>query len=260
MSFKQKKFSQVLNKYQYNFHTGDIIAGEIFSREQKGYLVDIGNQTAGYLPLEEVSLPEAESTVLKAYEIREFFILAYNVESRQLVLSVKRLTYIRAWERLKQLKQENISINAYVQGVNKGGLLVEIEGIQGFIPNSHLCYTPSKNSLVKTNILCKFLVANEQNNKLILSNRCAIVEKIMDNNNIKVGSIVKAKVIKTTSFGIFFDVYTIPALLHKSEIQTQHLEGNNNVVTTGTTCPVTIIHLDPGQGRISVSIKPHSKS
>nr|YP_009313799.1 Ribosomal protein S1 [Helminthocladia australis]SCW22053.1 Ribosomal protein S1 [Helminthocladia australis] len=257
MSFKQKNFVNVLNKYQYSFHTGDIIAGQIFSHEKTGYLVDIGNQTAGYLPKEEISLNHIQDTELKTYEIREFFILAYNIDSNQLVLSIKRLTYIRAWERLKQLKHENISIKAYAKGINKGGVLVEVEEIQGFIPNSHLCYNQSRQRLLHKYILCKLLVANEHNNKLILSNRCAVVEKIME--TIKIGSTIEAKVIEITDFGIFFNIYDIPSLLHRSEIQEKYLVNIKDEFAKGTIWPVKIIHLDPGQGRISVSISNSSQ-
>nr|YP_009314002.1 Ribosomal protein S1 [Hommersandiophycus borowitzkae]SCW22256.1 Ribosomal protein S1 [Hommersandiophycus borowitzkae] len=256
MSFIYKNFATVLNKYDYSFNEGDIIAGTIFSQETRGYLVDIGNKTAGYLPQEEISLIDTSSQDLTIHDTREFFILAQNTTCQQLVLSIKRLTYIRAWARIKQIKYEDITIEAYIKSINKGGVLVDIESIQGFIPNSHLPYHTNKKHLLHKNVSCKLLLANEQDNKLICSMRCAIVAQI--SKTIKVGAIIDAKVIELTHFGIFFNIYNIPALLHKSEIHNEHLENPEDIFTKGTSWPVQIIHLDIKQGRISVSLSKES--
>nr|YP_009314206.1 Ribosomal protein S1 [Izziella formosana]SCW22460.1 Ribosomal protein S1 [Izziella formosana] len=254
MSFTHKKFAQMLNKYHYHFHPGDIVVGTIFSQEKTGYLVDIGNHTAGYLPTEEISLTEKNKYThrLKLHDTQEFFILANNLESRQLVLSIRRLAYIRSWERLKQIKQEDIPIQAYVKGINRGGALVEIENIQGFIPNSHLLYDASKADLLYKYKSCKVLIADEQHNKLICSIRCAKISQIME--EIKVGSILDATVTEVTKFGIFFNIYNIPALLHKSELPDTELEQLEYKFPKGTIWMIKIIHLDSKQGRISVSL------
>nr|YP_009314822.1 Ribosomal protein S1 [Neoizziella asiatica]SCW23277.1 Ribosomal protein S1 [Neoizziella asiatica] len=255
MSFVHKNFEQVLNKYHYNFHTGDIIVGTIFSRETEGYLVDIGNRTAGYLPIEEISLTNKNKYKheLILHNTQEFFILAYNLDSNQLVLSIKRLNYIRAWERIKQIRNEDISVKAYVKGINRGGILIEIEEIQGFIPNSHLLVSESKYNLLYKKILCKLLVANEQNNKLICSARCAIIAKLMQ--DIKIGSKIKSDVIEVTEFGIFFNVCGVPALLHRSELAEKQLQNINTLFKPNTTWDVEIIHIDSKQGRISISLQ-----
>ena len=254
MSFIHKKFAQVLTKYHYNFHPGDIIVGTIFSREKAGYLVDIGNHTAGYLPAEEISLTDKQKYTEKLiiHDTQEFFILAHNLESKQLVLSIRRLAYIRSWERLKQIKHEDITIQAYIKGINRGGVLVEIENIQGFIPNSHLLCHESKQNLLYKYRSCKLLVANEQNNKLICSIRCATIAQVM--GKIKIGSTIDATVIEVKDFGIFFNIYNIPALLHKSELKNQETEHMECKFQKNTIWTIRIIHLDSKQGRISVSL------
>nr|SCW23072.1 Ribosomal protein S1 [Nemalion sp. H.1444] len=258
MSFTHENFAQVLSKYQYNFHTGDIIAGSVFSKECGGFLVDIGNHTAGYLPEAELFLAEVSYENINLNETREFFILAYNSESRQLILSLKRLRYIRAWERIKQLRDEDIIIKTHVKGVNKGGIIIEIEEIQGFIPNSHLGYSNMrKNNIIYTSIECKFLIADEQSNKLILSNRCAIIEGLT--NKIKIGSMISADVIGITTFGVFFDVYNVPALLHRSEISEEYNQNMQKFFPTGKRWLIKVMHIDTKQGRISVSIHNNSK-
>ena len=255
MSFIHENFAQVLNKYHYTFHTGDIIVGTIFSQEKEGYLVDIGNHTAGYLPIEEICLTDKNKYTqhLTLHNTQEFFILAYDTVSSQMVLSLKRLHYMRSWERIKQIKQEDITVQAYVKGINKGGILIEIEEIQGFIPNSHLLFDNSKHSMLYKHIPCKLLIANEQNNKLICSARCATIAKIMQ--KIKVGSILNCSVIEVTEFGIFFNIYSVPALLHRSELSDTQVNNLGLLFRPHTIWAVKIIHIDPKQGRISVSLK-----
>lgn len=253
MYFTHKNFAQVLSKYQYSFHTGDIIAGTIFSKEIEGYLVDIGANTVAYLPMQEISLKSINKNILDTNHTIEFFILAYNTESKQLILSLRRLQYIRAWDRIKQLKIEDIILEYYVKGINKGGVLIEIEDIQGFIPNSHLSYSINKDNILNTYIPCKFLIADEQSNQLIMSNRCARLEQIT--NKITIGSKITGAVAEIKSFGIFFNVYNIPALLHTSEMDKTYVNNLEKYFKIGSLWKIKVIHIDPRQGRISVSIK-----
>lgn len=254
MFFTHKNFAQLLSKYQYNFRTGDIIAGTIFSKEKEGYLIDIGGKNAAYLPDAEISLAGKYEKIAGINDTREFFILAYNAKRNQLIVSLKRIKYIRAWDRIKQLKAEDVIVRAGIIGSNKGGLLIKIEGVQGFIPNSHLSYKINKKNSISQSIICKFLIANEQKNQLILSNRCAVITSVLNSNSIKVGLKTSALITEITDFGIFCNIYNIPALIHKSEIQSRYLLENNSYFHIGRELEVVIRHIDIKQGRISISM------
>jgi len=251
MCFTHRNFAKVLNHYQYNFNIGDIIAGTIFSQEEKGYLIDIGANNAAYLPNEEIYLTKVLQHNLISSETQEFFILAYNARSKQLILSLKRLKYIRGWERIKQLQLEDIVLDLEIKSLNKGGVLVDIEEIQGFIPNSHLAYMVSKETLINTKVMCKFLIADEQYNQLILSNRCAKLKHML--HKIKIGSQVRAPVTEIKPYGVFFNVNNIPALLHISEMEKQHITNFEQIFAIGTKWLIKVIHIDTKQGRLSVS-------
>nr|QCI06153.1 ribosomal protein S1 [Dicranema revolutum] len=252
-SFTENNFASVLNKYKYNLHVGDIVAGTIFNIEKKGLIVDIGTKFAGYLPIEEISL---DSKVNK-YDInnitREFFILAYNKNSQQLILSIKRLEYIRAWKRIKQIEPEDIIVYLKVKRINKGGIIPIIEGIQGFIPNSHFISMEDKLFIKNTKIKCKLLLADEKNNKLILSHKKAILA--IASNQLKIGDIVIGKVMKIESYGVFIKIHDIPSLLHISEIDDKKINNSNikKKFQVGNTIKVKILHIDTQQGRLSVS-------
>lgn len=255
-SFATNDFASMLNRYKYNINPGDIIAGTIFNQENEGFIVDIGEHIAGYLPIEETSIILKNSQKYPynlLNETREFFILAYNKKSKQLILSIKRLEYIRAWKRIKQLEKEDIILEPRVEGFNKGGIIVLIEGLQGFIPNSHLMQNTNKSLIKNKDIKCKLLASNEKTNRLILSHKKAVLG--FSNNKFKLGDIVSGTIINIKSYGIFIHIYGITALLHKSEIGYQNVKDLHEVFHIGESIIVKILHIDLDQGRLYVSRK-----
>nr|QJH88373.1 ribosomal protein S1 [Pterocladia lucida] len=253
-NFTEKNFASMLLEYNYDLHLGDIIAGTVFNLEQKGYLVDIGAQIAGYLPNEETSLDNKSSTCLKSYNqiTRDFFILAYKKNSQQILLSIKRLDYIRAWKRIKQIYAEDTILYSPIIRINKGGIILYIEGLQGFIPNSHLTKTPL--SYTKDNTIeYQILIADEKNNRLILSNKRAVLTLAKD--KLRMGIIIEGKIIAIKRYGVFIEINNIPALLHISEIGYKYIDNLNDLFTVGHYTKVKIIHIDIKQGRLSLTKK-----
>nr|QOS04525.1 30S ribosomal protein S1 [Sarcopeltis skottsbergii] len=253
--FTDSNFASMLNEYNYNLHPGDIVAGTIFNQEKKGFLVDIGTKMAGYLPYEEITLNN--SIIRKRYrlylpnETREFFILAYNKNTNQLILSIKRLEYIRAWKRIKQIEDEDIILSSELISTNKGGVIVDVEGLDGFIPNSHLTIDIDKKLTDNQYIKCKLLLANEKTNQLILSNKKASLS--ISSNKLKIGGIVKGEIIKIENYGIFIQIYGIIGLLHISEIGSKNIKDLHHVFNIGDNITVKVLHIDLEQGRLSVS-------
>nr|AYR06180.1 ribosomal protein S1 [Renouxia sp.] len=250
--FTHKDFAYVLDKYRYNLSIGDIVAGTIFSKEQQGFLVDIGAKIAAYLPQEESSLYQCSfSSFNITNKTREFFILAYNRDRQQLIVSIRRLEYIRGWKRIKQMQAEDIIVNLHIHDINKGGLLTKVEGIQGFIPNSHLINAHNKKPLLDTLLQCQFLITDERSNKLVFSHKRAMLT--LFSNSIQVGQIIKGTITQIKTYGLFISINNIPALLHISEIGNQYIDNIDNIFKVGNQIKVKVIHIDKKRGRLSVS-------
>ena len=148
--FSLDEFAALLSKYDYNFKPGDIVNGTVFALESKGAMIDIGAKTAAFMPMQEVSINRVEGLgdVLQPGEVREFFIMSEENEDGQLALSIRRIEYQRAWERVRQLQKEDATIYSEVFATNRGGALVRVEGLRGFIPGSHISTRkPKKNWL-----------------------------------------------------------------------------------------------------------------
>ena len=253
--FTLDEFAALLSKYDYNFKPGDIVNGTVFALESKGAMIDIGAKTAAFMPLQEVSINRVEglSDVLQPGEIREFFIMSEENEDGQLALSIRRIEYQRAWERVRQLQKEDATIYSEVFATNRGGALVRVEGLRGFIPGSHISTRKPKEELVADFLPLKFLEVDEERNRLVLSHRRALVERKM--NRLEVGEVVVGTVRGIKPYGAFIDIGGVSGLLHISEISHEHIETPHSVLNVNDQMKVMIIDLDAERGRISLSTK-----
>lgn len=248
-----KNFEFILKKYNYNLHPGDIVAGTIIYQEKYGFLTHIGDSIIGYLPREEISLRDKyieEKDLL--YTTREFFILTYNISKKHLILSIRRLEYIRAWKRLKQIYKENIIFNVKKDSLNKGGIITYLENLQSFIPNSHISHNHNKN-LVEQTINCKLLILDEKDNQIILSNKSAILQLLT--HQFRIHEIVYGKIILIKQYGLFIEINNILALLHISEISSKYIENLYKSFSVTQLIKIKIIHIDFKQGRLTLSKK-----
>ncbi|NEQ95718.1 MAG: 30S ribosomal protein S1 [Cyanothece sp. SIO2G6] len=255
IGFTHEDFAALLDKYDYHFNPGDIIPGTVFSIEPRGALIDIGAKTAAYIPIQEMSINriDAPDEVLQADETREFFILTDENEDGQLTLSIRRIEYMRAWERVRQLQAEDATVRSEVFATNRGGALVRIEGLRGFIPGSHISTRKPKEDLVAEELPLKFLEVDEDRNRLVLSHRRALVERKM--NRLEVGEVVIGAVRGLKPYGAFIDIGGVSGLLHISEISHDHIDTPHSVFNVNDEIKVMIIDLDAERGRISLSTK-----
>lgn len=249
--FTYYDFASMLGMYKYQLNIGDITGGTVFSHEKKGFLVDIGESIAAYLPEDEVSINKYENTSPPVNNSREFFIIACNKKAKQSIVSIKRLEYIRGWKRIRQIKQEDAIVNIKINKVNKGGLIANLEGIQCFVPNSHIVNTQEKQSMVGLSIKCQILFTNEKTNTVILSQKRVVLRNLL--SKIHIGQHVTGTIIKIQEYGVFIDINGFTALLHISEIDDK--AGDIKSLNVGSHMNVQIIHIDIQQGRLSVSTK-----
>ncbi len=255
IGFTHDDFAALLDKYDYHFSPGDVVPGTVFSLEPRGALIDIGAKTAAYIPIQEMSINRVDNPeeVLQSNETREFYILSDENEEGQLTLSIRRIEYMRAWERVRQLQTEDATVRSGVFATNRGGALVRIEGLRGFIPGSHISTRKPKEDLVGEDLPLKFLEVDEERNRLVLSHRRALVERKM--NRLEVGEVVIGTVRGIKPYGAFIDIGGVSGLLHISEISHEHIDTPHSVFNVNDELKVMIIDLDAERGRISLSTK-----
>ena len=236
----------------------DIVEGTVMKKESDGYLVSVkGAKMEAYLPNKELS---SEEPTLEIGDEKEFYVLKEEDNDDAMLLSLKRIAFAQAWAQLNDAKIQGDTILAKVVSTVKGGVLVDVADLKGFIPSSQLRTGVPFDGLVDTKIEVKVLEADPKKNKLILSQRQAVAEQrdqVVDNvlASLKEDSVVKGTVVRITDFGAFVDINGIDGLLPISEISWQRIKHPSDVISLGETLEVKIIKIDTELKRISLSLK-----
>lgn len=167
-----------------------------------------------------------------------------------------------AWEKAKQLQQEDVIIHSKVLVTNRTGAYVEIEGLSGFIPRSHI-YTEgdrknfhteeARKDLIGKDLPLKFLEVDEEKNRLLLSHRHALVK--LKIKGLEIGQVIRGFVKGIKPYGAFIDIGGASGLLHISEISHQNINTPHNILEVNDELKVIIIDLDKERCQISLSTK-----
>ena len=236
----------------------DIVEGTVIKKEQDGYLVSVkGAKMEAFLSNRELS---SDVEALEIGDVREFYVLKEENNDEPMQLSLKRIAFAQAWAQLNDAKIQGDTILAKVVSTVKGGVLVDVADLKGFIPSSQLRTGTPFDGLIDQKIEVKVLEADPKKNKLILSQRQAVAEQrdqVVDNvlSSLEEGQVVKGNVVRITDFGAFVDINGIDGLLPISEISWQRIKHPSDVITLGDTIEVKIIKIDTELKRISLSLK-----
>ncbi|MBQ2612193.1 S1 RNA-binding domain-containing protein, partial [bacterium] len=169
------EFERLLEEsFSKSANVADIVEGTVLKKEKDGYLVSIkGGKTEAILPEKELSSEDS----LEVGDVKEFYVLKEENDEEGMLLSLKRLAFAQAWAQLNDAKTQGDTILAKVVSVVKGGVLVDVADLKGFIPSSQLRTGTPFDGLIDTKIEVKVLEADPKKNKLILSQRQAVVEQ-----------------------------------------------------------------------------------
>jgi small subunit ribosomal protein S1 len=244
--------------------TGDVVEGVVTSVRKHEVWIDLGANGVGVVMRREIGhgqeLEEGQSVVTSVVdpELDEGFAL----------LSMRRAAKDRGWDELQHVfdAQEIIEIMPY--DANRGGLLVELEGIRGFLPVSQLAaghyprvsgadkdeILQKLNQLVGQTIKARILDLSRKDNKLIFSEKEAVKDDMQARfAQLKVGDVVEGVITGVIDFGAFVNVDGIEGLIHISEISWERVENPRDYVKTGDTIKAKIIAID--KDRLSLSLK-----
>ena len=258
-SLKQE-FELLLNKYDYNFKKGDIVKGALISIESNGALVDIGAKTAAFLPSKEMSAMPGTPDAAKPGDELDFFILREENEEGQLTLSRRRVYTAQSWNDLQAIIDNDQVIECNITAVVKGGLLIDVMGLRGFVPSSHLRVRSSLEELVGKTLPFKILSLDQQRNNIILSHRKVMAEQMAEQRkelfaDLEVGSVVEGEVVRLTDFGAFIDLGGVDGLLPLSQMSWRWVEHPSDILGIGEKVKVEVIGIDLEKQRVSLSIK-----
>lgn len=255
MTFSTEDFARALADHDYNFQTGSTVRGTVIGYGSEGVMVEIGGKSDAFLPLKEASLERIENLeeTLPLGEEFDFLIIRDQDMDGRVVLSLRRLMVQRVWERLLEKEANKDILDVKVTGTNKGGVIVDVEGLRGFIPRSHLAQADDLDSLVDSTLSVGFLEVNQEANKLVLSQRIAARSQAM--STLEVGQLVQGKIASLKPYGAFVSFDGVTGLLHINQISQNYVDSLPNLLKAGQDIKAIIVSLDEQRGRISLSTK-----
>ena len=253
--FSYDEFETAVANTEYAFERNSVVEGTVVEYAGSGCLVDIGAKASAFLPNQEAALdqdiPVEEAVPLDT--TMEFQIISEEDENGQLIVSVKRIQYQKAWDAVEALAEQDGVMEAKVVAVNRGGAICLVEGLRAFLPGSHLAGRLPDEDLVGQTLELKFLEVNRENNKLVVSNRKAVVEQQM--SDLSRGDVVSGMVKALKPYGAFVEVGGMSGLLHISQISYDRIDDLEKVLQPGMQVKCMIIDHDKVNGRIALSTK-----
>jgi small subunit ribosomal protein S1 len=253
-----------------NLKYGDTVDGTVMRIDKDEILVDIGAKAEGIVPSREMqSLPPEDRAALRiGSELLVFVVQAEDKEGRA-ILSVDKARQEKSWRVLQTAFEKSDVITARVVNYNKGGLLVNLEGVRGFVPASQvngISRGPDTQKqsdmarMVNTDLQLKVIEINRNRNRLILSERQAVQEARESKKDellsrLKEGDVRTGTVSSVCDFGAFVDIGGADGLVHLSEISWSRVKHPSEVLKPGDKVQVSILSIDNERKRIALSIK-----
>jgi len=257
IDFSYEDFDQAVAETDYSFNRNDVVPGTVVQYENGGCIVDIGAKASAFLPTQEASLiQEHGASIESLIELdaeMKFQIISEEDENGQLLVSIKRIQYREAWNTVLAKQNEDEVFEAVVIAVNRGGAICLVEGLRAFLPGSHLTGQLPSEDIIGQTLPLKFLEVNQDDNKLVVSNRRAVVEQQM--SDLSRGDIINGVVKALKPYGAFVEVGGMSGLLHISQISYDRIENLENVMQPGMQVKCMIIDHDKVNGRIALSTK-----
>ena len=254
-SFTMDDFAAALEKHDYQFQKGQVVKGKVFQIDPDGAYADIGGKSSAFIPRHEAALREVIdlSEVLPLHEELEFVITQEQNAEGQVTISRRQLEMRQIWDKLVEMQETTKSVDVQVMNTNKGSVTVNLLGLRGFIPRSHLLERNNLEALKGQKLTVSFLEVNRDTNKLVLSQRLA--KSSASFSLLEIGQLAEGKITGIKPFGVFVDINGVSALLHIKQISQKFIENLEKVFQPDQEIKALIIDIDEGKGRVALSTR-----
>lgn len=246
---------------------GDIVEGQVMRVDPDGILVSVGYKSEGVVPASELRSLGPDFT--RAYNvndpIRVYVVDTVGTEG-QIVLSVDRARAVGLWTELEELGQSGGNISGRLVGHNRGGAVVDMGGIQGFVPLSQVSLPPGTDpdaaltARAGEELTLKVLEVNRKRNRVVLSERGALREQREEQKDqlldtLQEGDRRRGRVTGISNFGAFVDIGGADGLVHISELSWAPVTTVDEIVNVGQEIDVEVMRIDRDNRRIALSLR-----
>jgi len=270
-----QEMQRILDEMEFEtLRRGEIVEGTVMRADLDGIFLDIGHKEEGFIPPNEMRTIDAEE--LKSMDEGDqliAFILRPDSQDGP-ILSVDRAKGEEGWRELQKYLESDSPVEGRIAGFNRGGCILEVENVQGFVPMSQLItvsreqFAMSEDSessehtseLIGSTLTVKVLEVNRSRNRAIFSERSALKEQREEQKAILIeqlqeGDIHKGKVTGVSSFGAFVDLGGADGLIHISELSWGMVTSPDEIVNVGEEIDVFILRIDRDTMKIALSLR-----
>jgi len=240
---------------------GEIVKGIVVKVTPQEVYVDIGSKSEGVASRLEFKDPE-----ISPGQIVHVYVESIDGKDGRTIVSKHKADFLIAWDRIKEAYQNNETVEAKVLRQVKGGLIVDVFGVDAFLPGSQLDIKKVKSipSFVGKTIPVKVIKLNRARKNIVVS-RKEVMEEEMEKirqkfMELKPGDIIEGVVKNLTDFGAFVDIGGVDGLIHISDLSWQKVDHPSQVVKPGDQVKTKVLEVDPQTMKLSLSLKhlqPH---
>lgn len=260
---ERQKLEQIYEETLTTVEEKKVVHGTVVGITDRDVILNIGFKSDGLVPLNEFR----DTPDLKAGDQVEVYIEEQENALGQLILSRRKAKIVRAWEQIQDALDNDSVIEGFVKRRTKGGLIVDIYGVESFLPGSQIDVKPIRDFdvFVGKKMEVKVVKINYTNDNVVVSHK-VLIEKDLEKqkaeilNNLEKGQVLEGVIKNMTNFGVFIDLGGVDGLLHITDISWGRINHPEEVLGLDETVKVVVLDFDEDKKRISLGMKqltPH---
>ncbi|MCX7954888.1 MAG: 30S ribosomal protein S1 [Bacteroidales bacterium] len=259
---EKKRLESIYEKTLSQITENELLEGTVVAITKKEVVVNVGYKSEGVISINEFRYKPD----LKVGDKVEVIVESQEDANGQLVLSHKKARALKAWKRINEAYEKNETVIGYIKCRTKGGMIVDLWGIETFLPGSQIDIKPIKDYDVFVGKTMEFKVVkiNPEFKNVVVSHKAIIEEEIEAQKKdifakLEKGQILKGEIKNITSYGAFVDLGGIDGLIHITDLSWSRINHPEEVVSIGQEVDVVILDFDHEKKRISLGLKQLQK-
>ena len=259
---KYKEFEKLVQDNFVDTQQTDVIKGTVTHMTDREAIIDINAKSEGVISLNEFRY----NPDLKVGDIVEVIVDIREDKTGQLVLSHRKARVIMAWDRVNEAHDKNEVVTGFVKCRTKGGMIVDVFGIEAFLPGSQIDVKPIRDydQYVNKNMEFKIVKINHEFKNVVVSHKALIEADIEEQKKEIIGQLEKGQVLEgtvknITSYGVFIDLGGVDGLVHITDLSWNRINHPNEILELDQKLNVVILDFDDDKSRIQLGVKQLSQ-
>ena len=254
----KEQIEKMYNDSMSNIAVGETVEGTVTEINKREVIVNIGYKSEGVIPASEFRY-DADLAVGNKVEV---YVESVEDKGGQLLLSHKKARQLKSWDRVNEAMEKDEIIKGYVKCRTKGGMIVDVFGIEAFLPGSQIDVKPIRDYDVYVDKTMEFKVVkiNQEYRNVVVSHKALIeaeleAQKQVIMSKLEKGQILEGVVKNITSYGVFIDLGGVDGLIHITDLSWGRVNHPEEVVALDQKLQVVIIDFDEAKKRIALGLK-----